>query len=63
MSKATVHPYDSPAYSVVAGWLGVPVPPPLKHRRKPYRKTAARRRGDVVFEVKPRTTTQLRMRV
>jgi len=33
----------SAAENVVAGWLGYELPPPKRQRRRPYRKTEARR--------------------
>jgi hypothetical protein len=34
---------NSPAENVIAGWLGIPIPRPGKQRRRPYRKTTAKR--------------------
>lgn len=38
-----IRPSTTAAENVIAGWLGIPVPPMPKHRRRPYRKTAVKR--------------------
>ena len=36
----TIKAHTNPVYNVVAGWLGLEIPPIPKHRKKPHRKTA-----------------------
>lgn len=55
-----VGPTTDPPRNIAAGWLGVPVPPPVKQRRRPHRKTA-RRRGPPSGKSRPKREAQLQL--